>query len=70
MPGRTYGPKTDLVISEEAAKQLEFLVMIERARMNDQNIPVEDIVERMIAARYEKTQAAFNKAMEAVEKEA
>lgn len=68
MPSR-YGPKTDLVISEEAAKQLEFLALIERARMNDQSIPVEDLVERMIAAKYEKTQKAFNQVMEALEKE-
>ena len=64
-----YGPRTDIIISEEAAKQLEFLALIERARMNDQTIPVEDLVERMIAAKYEKTQKAFNQVMEALEKE-
>lgn len=68
MPSR-YGPKTDLTISEETSKQLEFLALIERAMQGDQNIPVEDIVERLIAAKYEKTQAAFKTAMAAVEQE-
>jgi hypothetical protein len=69
MPSR-YAPKTDITLSEEAAKQLEFLALIERARMNDQTIPVEDLVERLIAAKYEKTQKAFNQVMESLEKEA
>ena len=68
MPGR-YGPRTDIVISEEAAKQLEFLVLIERAMMNDQGIPESDIIERMIAAKYEKTRAKFNTAMKEIEEQ-
>ncbi len=69
MPRGTYGPRTDLIISEEAAKELEFLMLIERAMQSDQNIPESDIVERLIHAKYEKTQTAFKAAMTAVEQE-
>lgn len=69
MPARNYGPRTDLIISEEAAKELEFLMLIERAMQGDQSIPESDIVERLIHAKYEKTQEAFKAAMEKVEKE-
>lgn len=69
MPGR-FGPKQDIVIGEEAAQQLQFLVLIERAMQGDPNIPENDIVERLIAARYAKAQEHFKKAMAHVEQEA
>jgi hypothetical protein len=63
MPAR-YGPRTDIVISEQSANMLQFLTMIERTRTNDQQIAENDIVESLISARYDKVQTAFNKAME------
>lgn len=69
MPAERYGPRTDIVISEDAAAKLQFLTMIERTRTNDQQIIESDIVESLIAACYEKVQAAFNKAMETLKGE-
>lgn len=67
MPAGRYGPQTNLVISEESAKQLEFLVMISRAYKGDQNIEGNDVVEDLVAQQYNKVRAVFNKAMETLE---
>lgn len=61
MAGR-YGPRTDIVISEEAAKQLEFLLLIKRAQTGDQSTAENDVVEELIALQYNEVRAAFNKA--------
>ena len=62
MPAGRYGPRTDIVIGEEAAKQLEFLLLIKRAREGDQGIMENDVVEELIAFQYNEARKAFNKA--------
>lgn len=48
---------------------LQFLTMIERTRVNDQEIGENDVVETLIEARYEKVQQAFNAAMKQIAEE-
>lgn len=62
----TTRPRTNIALYDDTAEQLQFILLVERARTNDSKLCEEEILASIVEERYTATQAAFNEAMKQI----